>query len=252
MGRHSKQPASWFYRGKHRAPTQAGKQVARVTAVGVILSAPVTVGAGVANAAEFDHGAIIACESGGDARAQNPSSTASGLYQFINSTWKAYGGSTARAKDASVSEQRRVAERAFAAEGYGPWAASRSCWSGKIGSGTPVKVRNSEAPKVDRKVDRKVTPKAAAKSVQRAEKKRVEPVRVAPKVAPKTEKRAAKDQAGRGTHRVVSGDTLSGISLRHTGDASNWTRLHAENRDVVGGDPHLILPGQVLDVKVGG
>lgn len=32
------------------------------------------------------------CESGGDIRAQNSSSTASGKWQFLSSSWNGYGG----------------------------------------------------------------------------------------------------------------------------------------------------------------
>jgi nucleoid-associated protein YgaU len=46
---------------------------------------------------------------------------------------------------------------------------------------------------------------------------------------------------------------LWGIAARHLGpDASDaevareWPRWHAANRDVVGDDPDLLLPGQVL------
>lgn len=51
---------------------------------------------------------IAACiakyESGGNPRAQNPSSSASGLYQFIDGTWNHYGGYS-RAMYAPVSVQ---------------------------------------------------------------------------------------------------------------------------------------------------
>jgi outer membrane biosynthesis protein TonB len=54
-------------------------------------------------------GGIAACirkyESGGNYRAQNPTSTASGAYQFINSTWRAITGRSDRAKDAPPSVQ---------------------------------------------------------------------------------------------------------------------------------------------------
>lgn len=52
---------------------------------------------------------IAACiakyESGGNPRAQNPHSSASGLFQFIDGTWRAITGRSDRAKDAPVSVQ---------------------------------------------------------------------------------------------------------------------------------------------------
>lgn len=78
---------------------------------------------------------IVHCESRGDAAADNPVSSASGLYQFIDSTWayvwRDYLGvepPTARAKHASVEQQTRAAVALYQAEGLTPWAASRGCW----------------------------------------------------------------------------------------------------------------------------
>ena len=52
---------------------------------------------------------------------------------------------------------------------------------------------------------------------------------------------------GAETERVVeSGDTLSGIAQETTGDADNWQALYEANQDIVGRDPDLIHPGQVL------
>jgi hypothetical protein len=52
---------------------------------------------------------IAACiakyESGGNPRAQNPHSSASGLFQFVDGTWRAITGRSDRAKDAPVSVQ---------------------------------------------------------------------------------------------------------------------------------------------------
>jgi hypothetical protein len=70
---------------------------------------------------------IIAHESGGNPRAKNPTSTASGLYQMINGTWKAYGGSTPTAAQASVAEQNAVADRYVAAR-YGSWENAQRFW----------------------------------------------------------------------------------------------------------------------------
>lgn len=61
-------------------------------------------------------------------------------------------------------------------------------------------------------------------------------------------------------HVVVHrGDTLWGLVARHLGDratdqdvAEEWPRWYAANRDVIGADPDLILPGQQLVVPPAG
>jgi hypothetical protein len=54
-------------------------------------------------------GGVAACirkyESNGNYRAQNPSSSASGAYQFIDSTWRAVTGRSDRAMDAPPAVQ---------------------------------------------------------------------------------------------------------------------------------------------------
>lgn len=74
---------------------------------------------------------IVRCESGGQNHPPN-SAGASGYYQDMPGTWKAYGGSTAHAYQASKAEQDRVNARLYAAEGTGPWVASRHCWGGQL------------------------------------------------------------------------------------------------------------------------
>ena len=55
-------------------------------------------------------------------------------------------------------------------------------------------------------------------------------------------------------HVVVEGDTLWGVAatILRTGDpqriARYWPRLHRANRAVIGPDPSLLLPGQVLEI----
>lgn len=70
---------------------------------------------------------IAECESGGDYRAKNPRSTASGKYQVLDSTWDGFGGYR-RASDAPPEVQERWASEAFAKAGTRPWAASSHCW----------------------------------------------------------------------------------------------------------------------------
>jgi nucleoid-associated protein YgaU len=53
---------------------------------------------------------------------------------------------------------------------------------------------------------------------------------------------------------VAAGDSLWSITARQLGTAdvaaidSGWRELYALNRDVIGDDPGLILPRQVLDL----
>jgi hypothetical protein len=68
------------------------------------------------------------CESRGDYRAQNPVSTASGAWQYLDSTWGGHRG-FARAMDAPPRVQDLRAIRDFRMVGTTPWAASRGCWS---------------------------------------------------------------------------------------------------------------------------
>ena len=50
------------------------------------------------------------------------------------------------------------------------------------------------------------------------------------------------------THTVVPGDTLWDISGAYYGDPTRWPEIYAANTGVIGGDPNLIFPGQVLQI----
>lgn len=60
---------------------------------------------------------VLACESGGNPTAQNPTSTASGLWQILDGTWAGFGG-YARAVHAPVDVQNAKA-RLLWANGHG-------------------------------------------------------------------------------------------------------------------------------------
>jgi LysM repeat protein len=47
---------------------------------------------------------------------------------------------------------------------------------------------------------------------------------------------------------VVKGDTLWDIAQDEYGDPTRWPEIYAANTDVVGADPNLIFPGQVLRI----
>ena len=57
-------------------------------------------------------------------------------------------------------------------------------------------------------------------------------------------------QADATTHTVRPGDTLYGITKRATGNRAldNWKPLYEANKAVIGDDPDLIFPGQVLSL----
>ena len=65
-------------------------------------------------------GCIIQHESGGNPRAVNASSGAGGLFQFLPSSWILYGGS-GLPQNATVQEQWRIANNAYARSGFSPW-----------------------------------------------------------------------------------------------------------------------------------
>ena len=48
------------------------------------------------------------------------------------------------------------------------------------------------------------------------------------------------------SYTVIKGDTLSGIARKKMGNASKWPELYQQNKSVIGGNPDLIYPGQVL------
>jgi nucleoid-associated protein YgaU len=50
------------------------------------------------------------------------------------------------------------------------------------------------------------------------------------------------------TYTVRPGDSLSKIAKSLMGDAKKWRVLYEANKDVVGGNPDLIQPGQVLKI----
>lgn len=70
---------------------------------------------------------VVHRESRGNPRAQNPTSTASGLFQFLNGTWQAYaresgiGDNYLRAKDAPPSVQWDLARWVVKHKGRYPW-----------------------------------------------------------------------------------------------------------------------------------
>jgi len=79
---------------------------------------------------------VVACESGGDYGALNPSSGAGGAYQILPSTWAAYGGA-GQPQSAPPAEQDRIAAAIWADSGPAAWVCAQDGnWVGaSLGAG---------------------------------------------------------------------------------------------------------------------
>ncbi|MFK0255443.1 LysM peptidoglycan-binding domain-containing protein [Streptomyces sp. NPDC090445] len=72
------------------------------------------------------------------------------------------------------------------------------------------------------------------------------PASAAHKAVPAAPAPAAATGAVKRTYTVRAGDSLTSIALRELGNEARWRELYAMNRGVIGANPHLIHPGQVL------
>ncbi|WP_369168274.1 transglycosylase family protein [Streptomyces sp. R28] len=202
----------------HRSRTRTTAALA-----GAVLLAPLGLLAATGNAAAADGGVwdrIAQCESGGNWHINTGNGYYGGL-QFAPSTWRAYGGTAyaPTADGASRAQQIAVATKVQRAQGWGAWPTC-SARAGADGSAPAASGADS-----------------ASSSA---------------KAAPSTPVQAPERSAGhpnrsssRGDYTVRQGDTLSGIAARH---GTTWQRLYAANKSVIGGDPHLIVPGQRLEL----
>ncbi|MEU5432595.1 peptidoglycan DD-metalloendopeptidase family protein [Streptomyces sp. NPDC020719] len=217
-------------RGRHRRyqPSRINRASLTVTAGGAGMALPL-IGAGTAHAASLDvWDKVAACESTDNWQINTGNGYYGGL-QFSQSTWVAYGGRqyAPRADLAGRSEQIAVAEKVLGDQGPGAWPVC----SGEAGltraaahpaAAVHVQVRHSQPTKPHTAhTTAHVTPHTAAQA---------SPTKVPGK---------------RDSYTVVPGDSLSRIA-RTEQVKGGWHQLYTDNREVVGGDPDLILPGQRL------
>ncbi|MDH6579375.1 transglycosylase family protein [Kitasatospora sp. MAP5-34] len=201
--------------------------------------------------------AVAQCESTGNWSINTGNGFYGGL-QFTSSTWAAYGGTqyAAQANLATKAQQIAVAEKVLASQGPGAWPVcsvkagltqggaaaqvdtSSSANSSANSSASSTKASRSKAAPAPQNVAPKADSSVSKKSA------------AAPVEAPKTTKApvapaspAAKSNGG--NYTVKSGDTLSTIAASKGLD---WKTLYSHNAGVVGGNPDLIFPGQVLSV----
>ena len=198
-------------------PTSARRRAAGLLLGGAVLAAPLVTAApaSAADGATWDR--LAGCESGGDWSINTGNGYYGGL-QFSASTWTAFGGGAyaPRADLASREQQIAIAEKTLAAQGWGAWPAC----SASLGLGASDAAGGAAAPE------------PAAEPAPAPE--------PAPEPAAAPAPAATSDGQG---YEVRSGDTLALIAAKN---GISWRDLYAVNRDVVGGDPGLIFPGQVL------
>lgn len=78
----------------------------------------------------------------------------------------------------------------------------------------------------------------------------VETVAAAPAPEPTPEPPTAPVPEWIAEHKVVSGDTLSGIALKYYGSAArdHWMAIYEANKETIGNNPNLIRVGQRLNI----
>ncbi|WBB69364.1 transglycosylase family protein [Micromonospora sp. WMMD812] len=208
------------YNARHRA-VNTRRVVVGTLAAGAVTGAVVLFGTAAPAQAAVNWDAIAQCESGGNWHINTGNGYYGGL-QFSQSTWKGYGGTryAARADLASRGEQIAVAEKVLDGQGIGAWP---TC--GKKGGSTS---------------------KSTGKSTTTSERSSGGAKSGGENSGTRGDRRSAPTTSG-DAYVVRPGDTLSQIADAH--DVSGgWESLYQRNKQVVGDDPGLILPGQRLSL----
>ncbi|MFD8706145.1 transglycosylase family protein [Kitasatospora sp. NPDC059648] len=200
-------------------------------------SSAVVVPTGV-RAGGTDWDALARCESGGRWQADTGNGYYGGL-QFDTATWRANGGlAYAPRPDRATREQQiAVAEHLASNRGLAPWPScgARAGHGGDRSNsyaGTHARGHGSAQSR----------PHAAAPPAPRTE-------HTAPVDTPAvTDGATDADGADMDSWTVRPGDTLGNIA-QEVGSPDGWSTLYALNRQIIGDDPDLILPGQVLALR---
>jgi Transglycosylase-like domain/LysM domain len=199
---------------KHRAPRYV--RTKKVLARAPVAAGATVVGIGVLSTpasagTTHDWTGVARCESGGDWSINTGNGYYGGL-QFSPATWAGFGGTALapRADLATPAQQVQIAEEVLDGQGIGAW------------------------PTCGKHLTEGTTAAAAAPAGP-----------AAPSAEPRT---GGADDSGRhaaqdGQYTVRRGDTVARIAAAH---GQTWRALYERNVDVVGADPDLIRPGQVL------
>ncbi|WP_121745652.1 transglycosylase family protein [Streptomyces sp. E2N166] len=226
-------------RGRHRRyqPNRINRASLTVTAGGAGLALPL-MGTGTAQAADVETwDKVAACESTSDWDINTGNGYYGGL-QFTQSTWEAFGGTeyAPRADLATRDQQIAIAEKVLDGQGPGAWPVC-SERAGLSRGGDAPDIRPAGGAGTGKSPER-----TAKKSTERSAGKSDSVKDVQPQITPQS--RAGKARM----YTVVTGDTLSGIADTQQ-VRGGWRGLYEANRDAIGTDPDLILPGQRLAVR---
>ncbi|MBN9103012.1 MAG: LysM peptidoglycan-binding domain-containing protein [Pseudonocardia sp.] len=195
------------YRGRHRAPSNTGRVIARTAFAGAVAGAPLVTMVPAANAAtDTTWDKLAQCESGGRWDINTGNGFQGGL-QFTPSTWRAFGGTVyaPAAHQATRAQQIAVAEKVLAKQGWNAWP---SC-SKKVGASGGSTDRGVPSDTVRLSAPTKAPAKATT-----------------------------------GSYKVKSGDTLGSIAAANR-VAGGWKAIVAKN-PALAGNPNVITPGQML------
>ncbi|WP_037604920.1 LysM peptidoglycan-binding domain-containing protein [Streptacidiphilus rugosus] len=223
-----------------------------------LLAAPVAglltaTSANAASVSTWD--AVAQCESGGDWSINTGNGFYGGL-QFTNSTWAAYGGTqyAASADQATKGQQIAVAEQVLASQGPGAWPVC-SVQAGLSAGGAAASVdtsggSSSSASSNSGAADSSNTSSTSGASSDSSASSQggssaSQDATPAPSAPVQQSTPAPTSSNASGSYTVKSGDTLSEIAAAHGVD---WKSLYSANKGTIGGDPNLILPGQVLNL----
>jgi LysM repeat protein len=212
---------------KHAPRSFTRRAVAAAAIAGAAVAVPVVMAA-TASADSVNWTAIANCESSGDWAADTGNGFYGGL-QFTQSTWDAYGGQqyAPSANLASESQQIAVAEKVLAGQGIGAWpvcgahAGDSTTYAG-TNTGGSASASSDNGGSSDSGSTNSGSSASASSGTSNA-----------------------KSTAG-GKYTVRSGDTLSGIAAKE--GIADWHALYAGNKSVIGANPNLIIPGQVLNL----
>ena len=203
-----------------------GITLAAVSIAGVALSASAASAAAPATAPASTWDSLAQCESGGNWGTNTGNGYGGGL-QFSPATWAAYGG-TGSAANASREQQIAVAEKVQARQGWSAWPACAAKLGLRGGAGAPQSATTSRQP-------------AAVSAPARV------PARnVALKAAVPAPRHVAPVSVSGQTYTIRSGDTLSTIAEK-LNIAGGW-RLLADANAATISNPHVVFPGQVLQL----